>query len=237
PTSWPPSRWRRHLPWPVTGGHLVVPTGLVLRREHRLLRPPERQQPLFPNNPPTPDIRAVLDDDGNATVFVVGYGCAPGSSLVEADLMTAPYYTALTTLVANPPVVTATGVTGYPQTSGTVTTGEVETGDTSASGNSDVIAVFYVETSPVDAEAQAEISSDQLQSRCGQGSSWFLVTPVGVAAPPGDQVTLDDDGNAVFAFFGASRAAGSSEVIADIEAGTHLTYSTTFTVVAPEPTI
>ena len=51
--------------------------------------------PQFPNNPPTPNIQAVLDDDGNATVLVVGYGCAPGSSVVEADLMTAPYYTGL----------------------------------------------------------------------------------------------------------------------------------------------
>jgi hypothetical protein len=193
--------------------------------------------PLFPNNPPTPNIQAVLDDDGNATVLVVGYGCAPGTSVVEADLMTAPYYTALTTLTASPPVVTATGVTGYPATSGTVTTGEVETGDTNNSGNSDVIAIFYVETNPVYAEAQAEISSNQLEDRCGQGASWFLVTPTGIAAPPGNQVTLDDDGNAVFVFFGASCAAGSSEVTADVEAGDHPTYTTSFNIVAPQPTI
>jgi hypothetical protein len=193
--------------------------------------------PFFPNNPPTANIQAVLDDDGNATVLVVGYGCAPGSSVVEADLMTAPYYTGLATLTASPPVVTATGVSGYPTTSGTVTTGEVETGDSAASGDSDVIAIFYVETSPVYAEQQAEISSNQLQDRCGGGSNWFLVTPTGIAAPPGNQTTLDDDGNAVFVFLGDSCAAGTSEVTADVEAGDHPTYTTSFNIVAPQPTI
>jgi hypothetical protein len=53
----------------------------------------------------------------------------------------------------NPPVVTTEGLTGYPQTSRRpVTTREVETGDTLASGESDIYAVFYVETSPVYAE-------------------------------------------------------------------------------------
>ena len=118
-----------------------------------------------------------------------------------------------------------------------MTTGEVETGDSTTSGNSDVIAIFYVETSAVYAEQQVEISSNQLEDRCGQGASWFLITPTGVAAPPGNQVTLDDDGNAVFVFLGASCAAGASEVTADVEAGTHPTYTTSFNIVAPQPTI
>jgi hypothetical protein len=48
---------------------------------------------------------------------------------------------------------------------------------------------------------------------------------------------LDDDGNAVFIFFGASCAAGPSEVIVDVKAGTHPTYTTSFNIVAPQPTI
>jgi len=32
----------------------------------------------------------VLDDDGNATVVLVGYDCAPGSSVIAADLTEAP---------------------------------------------------------------------------------------------------------------------------------------------------
>jgi len=185
-----------------------------------------------------------LDDDGNATLFMGGEDCAPGSDVVEADLNVAPYYTALGTLVANPPVVTTAGVSGFPTYSGIVTTGEVETGDTALSGNSDVYAVFYVETDPVYAEQPVEISSNELESRCGQG--WDLVSPsdlgagigsgTGTVEPPAEGF-LDDDGNAVFVFYGASCAAGPSEVIADVMAGTHTTYTTIFNIVAPAPTI
>jgi hypothetical protein len=183
-----------------------------------------------------------LDDDGNATLAVVGGDCAPGSDVVEADLAVAPYYTALGTLEAEPPVVTTAGVYGYPTTSGTVTTGEVETGDTPLSGESDVYAIFYVETDPVYAEQQVELSAPELESRCGEG--WTLLsftgTPVtstsGTVGPP-ETATLDDDGNAVFGFYGASCAAGPSDVIADVLAGTHTTYTTVFNIVAPAPTI
>jgi len=184
-----------------------------------------------------------LDDDGNATLLVVGIDCAPGSDVFEADLNVAPYYTALGTLVAEPPVVTTAGVSGYPTYSGTVTTGEVETGDTALSGNSDVYAVFYVETDPVYAEQNVEISSPELESRCGQGwelYSWNGGTgqssTTGTVGPPA-VTSLDDDGNAVFVFGGESCAAGPSDVIADVLAGTHTTYTTVFNIVAPAPTI
>jgi hypothetical protein len=176
-----------------------------------------------------PTATVTLDDDGNATVVFDGEDCAPGPSVVEADLAVAPYYTALATLDALPPVVTTPGLTGYPQTSGTVSGGEVETGDTSFTlDGSYVYGVFYVETNPVYAEQPVEISSPELQARCGTFSvfSAFTATPV-----------LDDDGNAVFLFEGASCAAGPSTVIADVEAGTHPTYVTTFNVLPPQPTI
>jgi hypothetical protein len=184
----------------------------------------------------------VLDDDGNATVALIGSDCAPGSSIIEADLTVAPYLTALGTLVADPPVVTPSGVFGFPTTSGTVTTGEVETGDTTSSGNSDVYAVFTIETDPVYAEQTAEISMNQLVSRCGGGS--YIVTLLGnsdVSTTPDPTAplttALDDDGNATFLFVGQSCAAGSSEVIADVTAGTYPTYTTTFTIEPPQPTI
>jgi hypothetical protein len=182
-----------------------------------------------------------LDDDGNATLMVFGYDCAPGSDVVEADLDVAPYYTALGTLVASPPVVTTPGVYGYPTTSGTVTTGEVETGDTAAPGDSDVYAVFYVETNPVYAEQYVEIGSPELESRCGDGWEIFPLTTGtpstgGGVQPPATGV-LDDDGNVAFVFVGASCAAGPSDVIADVLAGTHPTYTTSFNIVAPQPTI
>jgi hypothetical protein len=186
-----------------------------------------------------------LDDDGNATVYVFGYDCAPGTSVVEADLTVAPYYTALATLDALPPVVTTPGLTGFPMTSGTVSGGEVETGDTSFPfDGSYVYGVFYVETSPVYAEQTVEISSPELQDRCG--TDWFFYSFNGTGSqgagttnygPTTATAPLDDDGNAVFLFVGASCAAGSSVVTADVEAGTHPTYTTTFNVLPPQPTI
>ncbi len=172
-----------------------------------------------------------MDDDGNATVVVDGTEYAPGPGLVEADLVEAPYYTATTTLSVEPPNVTGAGVSGYPTTSGIVTTGEVETGDTPASGDSDVYRVFYVETDPVYAEQPVDISSTQLQDRCLGGYTW--TTFLGGTTTS----TVDDDGNAVFVFLGSSCGAGPSQVVADVDAGTHPTYMTTFTVVAPTPTI
>jgi len=195
-------------------------------------------------------IDAVLDDDGNATVVVEAWDCAPGTSVVEADLEVAPFYTALTTLVTLPPAVTPEGVTGYPQISGVPS--EVETGDTSTSGDSNVYAVFYVETNPVYAEQTVEISSSQLEGRCIRGWRWEPGNPRGQGTGPGysgdingvgvnngDRAStiLDEDGNATFTFKGTSCAAGPSQVIADVLAGTHQTYVSTFTVDPPAPTI
>jgi hypothetical protein len=183
----------------------------------------------------TDNIQVYLDDDGNATVLVSGIDCAPGSSVIEADLAVAPYYTALATLWAQPPVVTAPGLVGYPND-------EVETGDTDASGFSDVYTVFYVETDAVYAEQKVEISSAQLEGRCGQGWRWepgnggTAINGKGVNTNAPAWTYLDDDGNAVFVFKGASCAAGDSQVIADVLAGTHQTYTFDYTIAAPMPT-
>jgi hypothetical protein len=48
---------------------------------------------------------------------------------------------------------------------------------------------------------------------------------------------VDDDGNAIFTFLGASCGAGSSQVIADVLAADHPTNTTTFTVNPPQPTL
>ena len=173
----------------------------------------------------------VLDDDGNVTVVVEGTDCAPGTSIVEADLEEAPYYTALTSIMATPPVVTTPGVVPFPDH-------EVETGDSAASGYSNVYAVFYVETNPVYAEQTVSIASPELEERCEAGWTWIPGNggPVVTGPTPTDPTTtLDDDGNAQFTFMGSSCAAGVSSVIADIDAGTHQTYVTTYTILAPQP--
>jgi hypothetical protein len=189
----------------------------------------------------TNHIGIALDDDGNTTVALYGQDCAPGTSVIEADLEVAPFLTAITTLVANPPVVTPEGLTGYPNN-------EVETGDTTGlpnpSGDSDVYAVFYVETNPVYAEQSVEIDSAQLDARCITGW-WFQggnggsvqSEPLGTININGPSSILDDDGNAVFVFFGQSCAAGPSEVIADVLAGTRPTYTFNFNIDPPAASI
>jgi hypothetical protein len=189
------------------------------------------------------NIQVALDDDGNVTVGLKGIDCAPGSSVVSADLESAPYLTALTTLVAEPPAVTTSGVFGHPETAGVAQ--EVETGDSPQSGDSDVYAVFYVETSPVYAEQQVEIDSLQLEASCGRGWVWIPGNGGTSVFGKGFDIlnasfaitTLDDDGNAVFMFKGQSCAASTSEVIADVLAGSHPTYVTTWTTNPPAPTI
>ncbi len=175
-------------------------------------------------------IQVFLDSDGNATVSLYGIDCAPGSDLIEADLVKAPYYTALGTVNVLPPGPTPAGVTGSPAN-------EVETGNTTPSGNSDVYAVFYVETDPVYAEQTVDIESPQLFDRCGGSVAPVWISNQGSFSSFTASATLDDDGNAVFAFSGSSCAAGPSTVSADVAAGIHSTYSTTFTIVAPTPTI
>ena len=204
-------------------------------------------------DPPTENnLQVALDDDGNVTVGVTGTDCAPGTSVVEADLEVAPFYTALTTLLVQPPAVTPEGLSVYPQIAGVAQ--EVETGDTSVSGDSDVYAVFYVETNPVYAEQQVEISSPQLEASCITGWSWTPGNPDGIGvngATPSPatfgagfdingfsaSTIIDDDGNAVFAFRGTSCAASTFEVIADVLAGSHPTYVATWTTDPPAPTI
>jgi hypothetical protein len=186
-------------------------------------------------NVQTDAISAVLDNDGNATVIADGIDCAPGESVIEADLEVAPFLTALSTLVTDPPEVTQEGLSVNPRFGGLNQV--LETGDTSTSGDSDVYAVFYVETNPVYAEQPVEISDNQLQDSCLGGFDWYTgdYNNIIQTSPPSE--TLDDDGNAVFVFFGTSCAATTSEVVADVDAGTDPTYITTFTVLPPAPTI
>ncbi|HVC70936.1 MAG TPA: hypothetical protein VNC61_11840 [Acidimicrobiales bacterium] len=173
-------------------------------------------------------VQVALDADGNATVSLYAIDCAPGPSLIEADLTVAPFLTALTTLNALPPVVTPAGVSGSPAN-------EVESGNSQKSGDSLVYAVFYVETDPVYAEQSVEIDSPQLLNRCIRGITW--ISNGGSFNGATATATLDNDGNAVFAFSGESCAAGPSAVIADVLAGVHSTYVTTYAIAAPVPTI
>jgi hypothetical protein len=171
----------------------------------------------------------VLDNDGNATVWVLGENCAPGPNLIEADLNGAPYTTATATLTALPPAPTPEPtITGAPNP-------EVETGDGGpADEESQVYATFLIEENPVYAEQTVEVESSQLFNRCGVDRFWSVGNTATFA--PTATVVLDNDGNAVVNFFGISCAAGESTVTADLTVGTHDTFSTTYTIKPPAVT-
>lgn len=181
--------------------------------------------------PPTGSnpISVVLDNEGNATVELDATECAPGTDVIEADLASVPFKTATTTLTVKGPVNTTKGVWASP-------TKEVETGTSGEGGNSDVYAVFNVETGSKYSEQTAEIQSNELVDRCGGGSEW--VTNVNTFTDSTTATaTLDDNGNATFVFYGISCASGTSTVLAVIEAGLHPKYTTTFKVQSPRSTI
>jgi len=171
----------------------------------------------------------VLDNDGNATVWVLGEDCAPGPNLIEADLNAAPYTTATATLTALPPAPTpGPSITATPNP-------EVETGDGGPSDpESQIYATFLIEEDPVYAEQTVDVEATQLFNRCGVAAIWYVGnTPI---LSPTVSVVLDNDGNAVVNFFGTSCAAGESTVTADLTVGTHDTFSTIFTISPPAVT-
>jgi hypothetical protein len=104
----------------------------------------------------------------------------------------------------------------------------VETGD------SDVYGVLSVETGPVYAEQTVEIDS-ALANRCGQGVTW--ISDLGTFSGSTADAVIDDDGNATLTFLGGACAAGSVEVVADVEAGSDPTYTASFTIDPPAPLI
>ena len=181
---------------------------------------------LQPGATPGSSIKVILDNDGNATVSLTGTDCSSGMDLIETDLVKAPYLTTTTTLTVLPPGQTPPGMTGFPPN-------EVETGDSTATGISDVYSVFQVEADPVYAGSTVQISSIQLFNSCLGGVTW--TTNMGTFTGATATATLDDDGNAVFAFTGKQCAATTSLVTAVVEAGTFPNYQTMYTVLPPSP--
>jgi len=178
------------------------------------------------------NITTILDNEGNATVFwfnPTGNLCAPGEDVVEADLEVAPFITATTIYTSYPDVVTPEGAFALPDP-------EVETGDTASSGDSDVYADFIVETSPVYAEGEVEISDPQLADSCIEGGFWLSTAGVQSANEP-VIAPVDDDGNVGVLFFGISCAATTSDIIAEVLSSGGPTYVGSYTVLPPQPTI
>ena len=118
---------------------------------------------------------------------------------------------------------------------------EVETGDNPASGESDVYTVFTVNTDPVYAEQPVEISSPQLENRCAGGWLWEpgSGTDINQASgiDGGHRLSSTTTATPPSCSRGPAVPRGPSTVIADVAAGTHPTYTTTFTIDPPAVTL
>ncbi len=179
-----------------------------------------------------------LDNDGNATVALVGGpSCAAGESLVSGHMEAAPYLTATTAFQVLPPQKGAAGLHVAPEI-------EVE-GETYG----DIATIVEVSFASEFAGERVAVNASQLFARCRRAPRLVWVTigeepghesPAGepVVLPEAEETTLrlDDDGNA-FALLlgGGSCAAGPSLVEASLENAPYTTYTGTFKIEPPAP--
>ena len=177
-----------------------------------------------------PNFKVKLDNDGNAiAVLWGGPSCAAGESLISAHLEEAPYTTVTTGFTVLPPRPTEPGVSVSPAE-------QVETEE-----NSSVATIVQVEFPPVFAEKFVNINASQIYARCGLEPKLKWIGPdeeeLGSEVEEILEVKLDNDGNAFVVLLGGeSCAAGESLIEASLEQAPYTTYTTTFTVKAPEPT-
>jgi hypothetical protein len=176
--------------------------------------------------------RVRLDNDGNATVIVLGGpSCAAGESLISAHLESPPYTTATTGFTVLPPRPSPVGVSALPAT-------KVEGEEAS-----DVATIVQVEFPPVFAEEPVNVNASQLLARCKNAPriEWLFMSQYGyvheLAGSEDFTLHLDNDGNAFVVLVGSSScAAGSSLIEASLENAPYTTYTTEFTIEPPQPT-
>jgi hypothetical protein len=169
-----------------------------------------------------------LDADGNATVaLLAGPGCMVGESLITAHMQEEPFESFTTAFSVLAPMPTTPGVFALPAT-------QVE--DALSSGVATIIEAEFENGS----EQYVHLGSEELFHRCRVPPHlhWIRMNrseATGVSEVRG--VQLDNDGNAfVIAIGDASCAPGPSLIEADLEAKPFTTYTTTFTVLPPQPT-
>jgi hypothetical protein len=104
---------------------------------------------------------------------------------------------------------------------------------------SSVETIVEVEFPSVFAEQDVNISAEQLFARCGVAPKVEWIGPdekvLAVDEEGISKVKLDDNGNAFVVLFGGpSCASGVSEIEASLESAPFTTFTTDFTVKAPE---
>ena len=190
-----------------------------------------------------PEVYAVLDGDGNATVdLVAGPNCAVGGTVVSANTLVG--YGSSNTVVESfsagfavePAVPSTEGVTVEPKE-------QVE--DEVTSSASTLIEAEFGST-----EAKVRVGAPELDGRCEVGGSLFLrpdgeLVPAEELAggenkvdPTGDEaIATDDDGNAfVIAIGFGSCKPGKSYFKVDEEASPFNGEEVPFTILPPAPT-
>jgi hypothetical protein len=188
-----------------------------------------------------PEVYAVLDGEGNATIdFVAGPNCAVGGTVISANTFVGDGNTVVESFShefaveeARP---TPEGVTVMPSS-------QVE--DEATSSASTLIQAEFNST-----EAKVRVAAPELNARCEEGGSLFL-RPNGelvlaeqlaggyekVEPTEDEAITTDNDGNAfVIAIGFGSCKPGKSYFQVDEEAGPFNTEEVPFTILSPEPT-
>jgi hypothetical protein len=169
-----------------------------------------------------------LDADGNATVaLLAGPGCMAGESLITAHMEEEPFESFATAFSVLAPQLTPPGVSAKPAA-------QVE--DSLSSGVATIIESEFESGS----EQKVHIGSEELFHRCRVPPHLHWIREnreeqSGVSEIR--EVQLDNDGNAfVIAIGDASCAPGASLIEADLESKPFTTFTTTFTVLPPQPT-
>jgi hypothetical protein len=172
-----------------------------------------------------------LDADGSATVALVAGPCMAGEALIAVHMKEEPFESFTTAFTVLPPAPTKPGVYALPAT-------QVE--DAASSGVATIIEAEY----PGGSEKRVRIASEELFSRCREEPHLRWVTMDGSVTPLNGEgrpeitgVPLDDDGNAfVIALGDSSCAEGPSLIEADLENKPFEQFTTTFTILPPQPT-
>jgi hypothetical protein len=188
-----------------------------------------------------PEVFAVLDGDGNATVdLVAGPNCAVGGTVVSANTYVGDGNTVVESFSAAFAVEEA-----RPSPEGVTVEPAAQVEDEATSSASTLIKAEFGST-----EAKLRVAAPELNARCEEGGSLFLrpngeLVPASELAggdnkvePTGDEaITTDNDGNAfVIAIGFGSCKPGKSYFQVDEEAGPFNTEEVPFTILAPEPT-
>ena len=178
-----------------------------------------------------PSYKATLDHEGNAIgALWGGPGCAPGDTLLAADLDAPPYMAAYTTFFVGGPEPTEPGLYAL--------TPDGESSQVESEGTGAVATVLEVELPVAYAGDSVTIDAEALYDRCAVKTHFVAVGPDGKVKTGSHgvfkKVQLDNDGNAFVVLLGGeSCAAGASALSATLEAATALTVTSTFTVLAP----